>query len=252
MAALEDTLGRRLFERGARGVVMTPAGRELAEVARSFEARLSGLVRALPASSEQLEGTIRVSVGGGFAPWIGEVVARFHRVHPRVRFELALEERVVDLARREADVAIRTTHRRESSLVYRELGALAYGLFASPAYLARVGRPRRTRDLERLDAVLLAAPMDRLPAQRWAASRMPVVLRASTFGGQLAAVRAGVGLAPMPLETAEGLERVLPARALPGLPLWLVTRAASHREPHVKEFVGMLWERLRMLRAPAG
>src|SRR6185437_1315225 len=101
MAALEETLGRRLFERGARGVVMTPAGRELSEVARSFEERLSGLVRALPASSEQLEGTIRVSVGDGFAPWVSEVVARFRRAHPRVRFELALEERVVDVARRE-------------------------------------------------------------------------------------------------------------------------------------------------------
>jgi DNA-binding transcriptional LysR family regulator len=213
MAALEAALGRRLFERGARGVVMTPAGRELSEMARSFEERLSGLVRALPSSGEQLEGTIRISVGDGFAPWISEVVARFHRAHPRVRFELALEERVIDLARREADVAIRTTHRREPSLVYRELGELAFGLFASPAYLARAGRPRRARDLSRLHAVLLSAPLDRLPAQRWAAARMPVALRATTFGGQLAAVRAGVGVAPLPIQAAEGLERVLPARA---------------------------------------
>ncbi len=239
MTRLESALGTRLLDRGPRGIVLHESAQGLVELAREFEVSVAAAIRSMPARGATLRGTIRLSCGDGFAPLLTKIVAELAALHPQVRFELALEDRIVDLPRREADVAIRTVHRGEPSLAYRALGKLGYGLFGAASLLARTGTPKSEAGLARLPGVALTSPLDRTPPQAWLHERLQArpVLRASTFNGQVAAVQAGVGIAALPVAVSAGLERVLPRARVPELPVYLVTRATSRTERHVEAFV---------------
>jgi DNA-binding transcriptional LysR family regulator len=251
LGRLEDAVGTTLLERRADGVRPTAAGRRLLETAEELELRLGARVRELPADASGLEGTIRISAGDGFVDFLADVVAAFLEGHPGVSFELAIESRPVDLARREADLALRTRHGREASLVYQTLGVLPYGLYASSAYLHRHGAPRSLAALARHRFVGFAPPLAKLPAMQWlrrhGATQFPV--RATSFGAQLAAARAGVGIAIVPDRLADGLERVLPRARPEPLTVYLAGHPDARRLAHVRAFSDALRLRFRELAA---
>jgi DNA-binding transcriptional LysR family regulator len=242
MTSLEHAVGAVLLERGPGGVRFTPAGVALAHCGAELELGVARTLRELPRPGAQLTGTIRVSAGDGFATAIVAAMRAMTARHPGVRFELALEDKVVNLGRREADVAVRTVHHRESSLVYRKVGTLAYGLFADTRYLAERSAPRRAADLAKHAWLGFEAPLDRLPVQRWlqAQATRPPVLSTTTFSGLLAAARAGLGVAALPIVSATGLTPVLPETELPGLPVWLVVDRDARKQPHVAAFLELL------------
>jgi DNA-binding transcriptional LysR family regulator len=242
LSALEAAVGALLVERGPGGVRLTEAGRSFAKCGSDFELGIARALRELPRAGGRLTGTVRVSAGDGFANVLTAAMRNVRERHPGIGFELVLEDRVVNLARREADVALRTVHRRESSLVYLKLRSLSYGLFADARYLAERGSPRKPADLEKHDWVGFAAPLDRLAAQRWLAAqcRKPPVLATTTFSAVLAAARAGFGLAVLPVVAAAPLLAVLPGTELPSLPVWLVVGRDARKQPHVAAFVEMV------------
>jgi DNA-binding transcriptional LysR family regulator len=253
ITALERAAGRTLLHRGPDGVRFTEAGSALAACGADLELGLARTLRNLPLEGAALTGTVRVSAGDGFADAIVAAVRAMSARHPGVRFELAVEDHVVNLARGEADVAVRTVHHRESSLVYRKVAALEYGLFAAARYLAERGTPRRPADLARHVFVGLAPPLDRLPAQRWLHAQIgrAPVLATSTFTALLAAARAGLGMAALPAASSAGLVSVLPGTELPTLPVWLVVARDVRRQPHVAAFVEALRTELQRDRTPA-
>src|SRR5215468_2552495 len=119
MISLEQAAGTPLIERGTEGVRMTPAGDALAACGAELETGIGRALRELPRPGAAVTGTVRVSAGDGFADAIVAAAAACAAKHPGIQFELALEDRVVNLVRREADVAVRTIHAGETSLVYR-------------------------------------------------------------------------------------------------------------------------------------
>jgi DNA-binding transcriptional LysR family regulator len=242
MTDLEQAAGVPLVERGTDGVRLTPAGAALAACGAELETGLARALRELPRPGTALAGTVRVSAGDGFADAIVAAARACAATHPGMRFELALEDRVVNLVRREADVAVRTVHHGETSLVYRKVGALAYGLYADGRYLAGRGAPRRLAELARHDWVGFAPPLDRLASQRWLRARMgkPPLLSASSFAALLASARAGLGLAALPALSAGGLVPVLPGSELPALAVWLVVHRDARKQPHIAAFVEAL------------
>jgi DNA-binding transcriptional LysR family regulator len=246
LTRFEAALGTPLLERRNDGVRLTDAGRSLAAQAEDVELRLHSRVRELPAAARGLEGTIRVTAGDGFADVLNEAIAAFAIRHPAVSFEVVIEGRPLDLARREADLAIRTGHGRESSLVYRTVGRLAYGLYASRDYTGRRGEPRSTRELRGHSFIGFAEPLHRLPAMRWlrehGAERF--VVRATTFSAVLAATRAGLGIAPLPELTTAGLRRILPRARFDPQAVYLVTHPDARRLPSVRAFADVLADRL--------
>jgi DNA-binding transcriptional LysR family regulator len=242
VTALERATGATLVERGPQGIRLTPAGEALAGCGAGVELAIARALRELPRPGSELTGTIRVTAGDGFAGAIVAAMRAMAARHPRVRFELALEDRPVDLTRREADVAVRTVHLGETSLVYRRLGALAYGIFADARYLAERGAPRRIADLAGHAWIGFAPPLDRLPAHRWLRAQVgsSPVLAVSTFAAQLAGARAALGLAALPVVAAAELVAVLPQADVPALPVWLVVHRDARALPHVAAFVDIL------------
>jgi DNA-binding transcriptional LysR family regulator len=245
LTRLERRAGTPLLERRSDGARLTEAGRRLAEVAEDLDLRLGARLRDLPSATRALEGTIRVTAGDGFAEVLIAAIADFVERHPGVAFEAAIETRELDLGRREADLAIRTGGRREPSLIYRSLGTLGYGLYASPDYLARRGAPRSERDLAKHDVIGFAGPAERLPIVRWLRDRgvARFTFRATSYGAFLLAARAGLGIAALPGAVADGLRRVL-SRAHPTpLPVALVCHPDARRLPHVRAFADHLARR---------
>jgi DNA-binding transcriptional LysR family regulator len=252
LTALERAVGTVLVERRADGARLTDAGRRLAAAAEDVELALGARLRELPVSGGRLSGSIRVTAGDGFAEFLAETIADFVTHHPDVSFDVQVDSRPVDLPRREADVAIRTLHGREGSLVYRSLGALPYGLFTAPAYAARRGVPRTLRELPSHVCVGLSAPFERVPWMRWLRANgvTRFGLRATGFAVLLAAVRAGIGIAPLPQGMAAGLVRVLPRVRPDPLPVWVASHVDARRLPAVRAFVDHLAARFRA--GPAG
>lgn len=151
---LEERLGVKLFARTTRSLTLTPEGRVLHDRAirllRDAEdiEQLAASVRGDPS------GPIKVSAPGPIAlhvlaPKLGVFRERF----PEVTIDLRVSDMVSDLVEEGIDLAIRIGTLEDSGLIARRLGPNRAGAFASPAYLAKRGVPRRIEDLERHDCV---------------------------------------------------------------------------------------------------
>ncbi|UJR78319.1 LysR family transcriptional regulator [Sandaracinus amylolyticus] len=234
IAALERTTGRRLVHRTADGVTMEPAASALLALAEHVERALTLHARDEPVGAPSLAGTVRVSIGDGFERGVVRALAALRKAHPEIRVELVSEARVADLAKREADIGLRTATTRAAPLVVRALGALGFGLYASSELESHErlrGRRIGERELARLPCVGMDGALAALPAERWlrGSGARDFVLRTSSASALLDAVRAGIGVGviadALAIEHPE-LVRLRTEREPPRAPAYL----AMHRE----------------------
>jgi DNA-binding transcriptional LysR family regulator len=247
LAALEAELGARLFDRTPSGLVPTAAARALLPRAERIEAELFAAARELSGADRQASGSVRVTGGDGLlhyvlVPALAELRAR----HPALEIELRGDTRVLDLSRREADVAVRLVRPKEPGLAARRLGAMGFGIYASQAWLERRGAPRAVRDLATHEWIGFEAALDGLPQNRWLAREVPglrYAVRANTTAAQVRACVSGlgVGLFPVFVEPAEPrLVRLLPRVAPPPRDLWAVTHEALRGNARVRAVLDWL------------
>jgi len=223
LAAIEEALDARLFDRTPEGLVLTPAGEAIVDAAERVEESAHALVRRAFGEDRRAEGTVRIATSDAFAehflaPRLGRVRAR----HPGIVLELCTGQSFVALSRREADVAVRLRPKgsppAQENVICRRLADVAWALQASPAYVQRHGSPGDAEDLVGHDVVGLDDDAPSLPGGDWlrkASARAQVVARVTSIVTALAAARAGLGLALLPCFMAEGgaLARVGPVRA---------------------------------------
>jgi len=149
IAALEKALGLALFTRSPAGLLPTEAALALRIHAESMESTAAALERTAASHGEGVRGVVRITasdmIGVEVLP---PIVGRLHEEHPQLKIELVLTNRVQDLLRREADIAVRMTPPRQETLVARRIGQIELGLHATQQYLARHGTPKNITDLE--------------------------------------------------------------------------------------------------------
>jgi DNA-binding transcriptional LysR family regulator len=155
VAALERDLGVRLIQRTTRRVQVTEAGRTYYD---SVSRALSGIDEATEAVADLTDvprGTVRLTApadtGGRL---LAPSLTRFARRYPDVQLEVSLTQRVVDLVHEGFDLAVRIGKLSDSRLMARPLGPVRAGVFASPQYLKRRGRPRSVAELARHECLL--------------------------------------------------------------------------------------------------
>ncbi len=217
---LEDRLGVRLLNRTTRRVTTTGPGQSYFERARRIVAESQEAEEEVRQLHGQPRGLLRISAPptGLRATMVEDLVAAFMLAYPHIEVELVAESRFVDLVAESYDLALRGGILKDSSLVARRLLTMKTALVASPAYLARRGRPRRVADLARHELLVQRTP-GRQP--RWPLSpRGSLPVRGRLTTNDLAVARtaalAGLGIAYMPMllvdqELAAGLlEPVLP------------------------------------------
>ncbi|MEH6750064.1 MAG: LysR family transcriptional regulator [Paracoccaceae bacterium] len=146
--ALEDSLNTTLFHRHARGLILTEQGELLFEATSSMAKRLETAAARIRDSEEEVFGELRVTTTTGFGSlWLAPRLPRLYEKYPDLKIDLMLEERVLDLPMREADVAIRMKEPSQADLIRKRLMHIRMRLYASPSYLEKRAAPDRIEDI---------------------------------------------------------------------------------------------------------
>jgi DNA-binding transcriptional LysR family regulator len=250
VAALEETLGLPLFERGPQGWTRTAAGDELADLASRVEADVLALARHADARDPAIAGTVRLTTATHIA---GHLVApalpALRERHPGIVLEVAADQRTFDLTRREADLALRMGRPRDAGLVMRKLSPVAYRLYAARAPSGRCAPVDFAAD----PFIGFDDSLAGVPQERWLDRVGPgrrVVFRCNSTAALQAAARQGVGVAVLPCFVADrdpALVR-LDGPEPPDHELWLLVHGDLRRAPRVRavlEWVDALVEKAR-------
>jgi len=148
VAELEAHLGARLLNRTTRRLSLTENGQGFFERAVQLLADLEEAEGAVSATTVEPRGTLRLTCGVTFgARHLAGAIADFQALHPQVRFDIELSDRIVDLVDEGLDLAIRVGGVRSQAAIARRIGATTLVCCAAPAYLARNGTPRVPQDL---------------------------------------------------------------------------------------------------------
>lgn len=258
LAALEEALGTPLFLRGARGMIPTPAGTRLLASMASLARELAALERGAADDARVVRGAVRIAVTETTAAHLLErTIPRLRRAHPELVCELETSNAAADLARGEADVAVRLVAPEGAELMARKLGTLAYAVYASPAYLERRGAPSDLASLAGHDVVAPHRELATGPEARWLGAQLrggTASLRAHSMPALARAAAAGLGLVVLPTTIAEdepGLRLVAIVRDLPPRPVYLVTHRDARRIARIRAVADAIAEDLsaRMARS---
>lgn len=231
--AIEARLGVRLFERSRRGYAPTAAGTELAEVAERIAGEVQEVERRLAGRDLQLSGTLRVTTTDTLLMGLlSPIFADFRRAHPHIQLEVAVSNQRFDLARRDADVALRPSASPPQHLVGRRVALIEQAIYGrpgdDPTEADWIG-PDRHLDYDALATWLADAGLtDRCH------------YRIDTLLGMLAAARDGLGCAVLPCYLADAepalcrLGEPIPALATE---LWLLTHPDLRRVTRIRAFM---------------
>ena len=147
--SLEESLSTTLFHRHARGLILTEQGELLFDATNSMAKKLDAANARIRDSEEEIFGELRVTTTIGFGTlWLAPRLAKLYEKYPDLKIDLMLEERVLDLPMREADVAIRMKEPSQADLVRKRLMDIRMRKYASPSYLEAHGTPETMSDLQ--------------------------------------------------------------------------------------------------------
>ena len=206
ISALEEALQVPLFHRHARGLILTEQGEQLNRTVREVFAKLAMTEALLTESKEKPAGRLKVTTTVGFgALWLAPRLRQFLEMYPDVSISLLLDDLDLDLAMREADVAIRMHPPKQPDLVQRHLMTMEWNVCASPEYLKRHGVPQRAEDLDAHKLILFGDYHPPVSEINWLAEagRRPgssrrAVLEVNSTQAMLLAIRAGIGIGAVP------------------------------------------------------
>lgn len=247
VAALEEALGVTLFERGARGLLLTGGGRDLLEHVRAMGDAASRVSLVAAGQAQDVSGEVSVTavdlLGSHF---VIPVVKRMQTIAPGLGIRIIATNEIQNLARREADIAVRHVRPEQPDLVARLITEFTARFYASPGYLDRVGRPRALQDITRYRIVGATDP----DAFMAAAAHRGLVLSPDQFdspcdNGLIVRdmVLAGMGMTMLPDEICADdprFECVLPDLPTIVFPVWLTT----HRELHTSRRIRLVFDAL--------
>ena len=252
--ALEESLSATLFHRHARGLILTEQGELLFEATSAMAKRLDAAAARIRDAEDEVFGELRVTTTTGFGTlWLAPRLGKLYGQYPDLRIDLMLEERLLDLPMREADVAIRMKEPSQADLIRKRLMSIRMRLYASPNYLEERGRPQVLSDLAKHRVICQQAGAAQVGAgarmvQEMLAQDPASTLKVNNYFGVLQGVlnHLGIGLLPEYLTPDfPHLERVLPGIESEEVPVFLAypeelrhsKRVAAFRDFVVDEVV---------------
>jgi DNA-binding transcriptional LysR family regulator len=249
VVALERNLSTQLFDRTPEGLAPTPAGEALLSRAERIESEVLALQRELAGTDARQSGSVQLTASDGVVDYV--LVPRLielQRAHPGLELSVRAEARVLDLSRREADVAVRLVRPTQSTLVGRRLGRMSFAFYAGQSYLARVSIPRNLAGLAGHAFIGFDRELEQVPTFVWLKKQVPELrlgLRANTTAAQVRACVAGVGIALLPRFIAPfepGLVELFPRFETPTREVWAVSHRDLRRNPRVSLLIEWLTE----------
>jgi DNA-binding transcriptional LysR family regulator len=238
IAALEKSLHLVLFTRSPTGLLPTESALALRMHAESMESIAAALERTAASQGVGIKGVVRITasdvIGVEVLP---TVIARLRHEHPDLKIELVLTNRVQDLLRREADIAVRMTPPRQEKLIARRVGKIELGLHATRQYLADHGTPGNIAELAHhtligfdRETAFIRSARKSLPVM----SRETFSLRTDSDLAQLALIRAGAGIGACQVPIArrsDTLVRVLQRQIAFSMETWITMHEDLRARP---------------------
>jgi DNA-binding transcriptional LysR family regulator len=226
--SLEQDLKIQLFERHARGLVLTDNGEYLFKSAHEVISKLRDVESTLSGHKDKLSGKLTVTTVVSFGTtWLTPRIKEFMDLHPEIEVELIFDDKELDLSTREADVAIRMRRPKQLNLIQKKFIDFNYHIYGSNEYLEKNSYPKNLKDLDKHKFITYGrgAPSPvynpdwvlKLGAKE--GKKRKSVMKVNSVYGLLLAVQSGVGLAALPDYIAHNipnLTKVLPEE--PGKP----------------------------------
>ncbi|WP_020203412.1 MULTISPECIES: LysR family transcriptional regulator [Cupriavidus] len=243
---LEDEAQQPLFRRTKDGLVLTDAGDTVLALAESMEDSALSMERRLAGNHERLEGILRISSADWFAGHVlAPVLVELTRRHPAVVPEVIASYRLLDLSRRETDVAFRIVPFSEPDIVQRRLMRMSYGLYAS----AETARALQN-DPASVGVILMNTAQSHFPDVAWVLDRFPLCRRvftstSRTVQAQMCLRGMGIAVLPRPVgDAVSGLRRIETPEPPPARDIWV---GYHHDLRHMERLRAMLDIAGRML-----
>ena len=258
ISALEESLQVPLFHRHARGLILTEQGESLNRTVREVFAKLAMTEALLTESKEKPAGRIKVTTTVGFgSSWLAPRLQGFLQMYPDVTMSLLLDDADLDLAMREADVAIRMHAPKQPDLVQRHLMQIHWIVVAHPDYLGRAGTPVRPEDLDDHKLILFGDYRPPVPdinflaeAGRRTGQPRRALLEVNSLHAMAMAIRSGTGIGVLPdwmTGELDGLVRLLPDMKVPKVDMFFVYPEELRNSKRVAVFRDFLLARLQEL-----
>ena len=217
VAELEKDLAVKLFERKPDGFILTEDGHRLLTIAERMEALGLSVIESVGTKPSELSGKVRVATMEGIAAfYLTERFLQFNAQHPDILIELVTERHLINLTKREADIAISFVPPIGPRLDVRKAGHFRLGLYASERYLTAKGVPANVLELSNHDFVDYVVDLIEIAKVHWLLDVIDpehVVFRSSSMTAQQNAIAAGRGIGLLPYFSAKAdkrLTRVLP------------------------------------------
>lgn len=256
VAELERRIGRPLVQRETAGYRLTEFGQEMLADAQGVEAAVAGFEQQVEISARTAVGVLRVTCPEPLVYRITQspLLDRFHARHPGLRVEFVMSDRYLDLAKGDADVALRSGDTDDRALVGRKIGDSLWAVYASRDYVERHGRPGSAEALGRHPLIGFDEMLAGHRASLWlrqVAPQASYVARNNSVLGLVSAARSGVGVAPLPTALGDAEPELVrlfgPVDALTRI--WRVlTTAELRRTPRVAAFFDFMVEEVETLR----
>lgn len=251
IAALEQALGLRLFQRHAQGLTLTEDGRRVLRAVEAMDDAAAALLRTPHSEAAESGGTVRIAAPEGIAVQvIAPALHAFMQRHPGLDLVLEPSAASADLVRGEADIAVRLYRPDAPDLVVRRVRDMEFGLYAAPDYLRRYGVPACADALSAHRFIGYGRQLAEHAENVWLTAltgQARYALCSDNTLTRLTAARAGLGIAVLPhlLIGESGLQRVLPELAPPPRTIWLVLHRDLQAVPRTRavlEFLAGLLE----------
>ncbi|MGH1578980.1 LysR family transcriptional regulator [Planktotalea sp.] len=228
--SLEESLNTTLFHRHARGLILTEQGELLFDATTSMIKRLDAAEARIKDSEEEVFGELRVTTTTGFGSlWLAPRLPHLYEKYPDLKIDLMLEEKVLDLPMREADVAIRMKEPSQADLIRKRLMTVHMQLYASPEYVEKHGMPTDVEDMGNRRLICQNPRSAQVGAglrliQHIMAYDVPSMLTVNNYFGVLQSVLHGLGIGVLPDYVTQDfpeLVRVLPDLSSNEVPVFL-------------------------------
>jgi DNA-binding transcriptional LysR family regulator len=255
--ALEESLHTTLFHRHARGLILTEQGELLFDATSSMNKRLETAAARIRDSEDEVFGEIKVTTTTAFGTlWLAPRLGKLYEKYPDLKIEMMLEERVLDLPMREADVAIRMKEPSQADLIRRRLMNIRMRLYASAEYLERTGTPETMEELgkHRLISQSLTAPQVAAGAalvHALLAQDIRSTLTVNSYYGVLQSVLSHLGIGVLPdylTDDFPNLVRVLPDVESGEVPVFLAYPEELRQSKRVAAFRDFVMEEIILYR----
>jgi DNA-binding transcriptional LysR family regulator len=248
--ALERRLGAKLFDRHRHGMEVTPAARGVLVQAESMMSNATSIERHLAGLDREMAGVVRIASTEGIAAnWLVPRLSDLRRSHPDIIVQVIAGDQVLDLATRQADLAIRFFRPTSNQLVAARVGQFNMSVFAAPSYIEQFGLPQSFEDL-REHHIVDHTVLHSLPAMKpWSevVERTPsVVLRTNSSYAAMEAVSVGYGISVFP-DYVSKMSNLLPAPIDLRIvrDIWLVSHEETNKGARIRTVIDYVRERFR-------